>query len=31
MIIQIYEGDKTIINLGKLKETIEVTSGIRQG
>ena len=31
MIIQMYEGDKTTINLGKLKETIEVTSGIRQG
>ena len=31
MIIQMYEGDKTTINLGKLKKTIEVTSGIRQG
>ena len=26
-----YEGDKTTIQLGKLKKTIEVTSGIRQG
>ena len=26
-----YENDKTIIHLGKLKETIEVTCGIRQG
>ena len=26
-----YEGDKTTIHLGKLKKTIEVTSGIRQG
>ena len=31
MIIQMYEGDKTTIRLGKLKKTIEVTSGIRQG
>ena len=31
MIIQMYEGDKTTIQLGKLKKTIEVTSGIRQG
>ena len=31
MIIQMYEGDKTTIHLGKLKRTIEVTSGIRQG
>ena len=30
MIIQMYEGDKTTIHLGKLKKTIEVTSGIRQ-
>ena len=26
-----YEGDKTTIKLGKMKKTIEVTSGIRQG
>ena len=26
-----YEGDKTTISLGKMKRTIEVTSGIRQG
>ena len=26
-----YEGDKTTINLGTLKRTIDVTSGIRQG
>ena len=26
-----YEGDKTTINLGRLKRTIDVTSGIRQG
>ena len=26
-----YEGDKTTIQLGKLKKTIEVTSDIRQG
>ena len=31
IIVQIYAADKTIINLGKLKETIEVTCGIRQG
>ena len=31
MIVQMYEGDKTTINLGKLKKTIDVTSGIRQG
>ena len=31
MIIQMYEGDKTTIQLGKLRKTIEVTSGIRQG
>ena len=30
MIVQMYEGDKTTINLGKMKRTIEVTSGIRQ-
>ena len=26
-----YEGDRTTIQLGKMKSTIEVTSGIRQG
>ena len=26
-----YEGDQTTIQLGRLKRTIEVTSGIRQG
>ena len=26
-----YEGDKTTIQLGKMKETVEVTGGIRQG
>ena len=31
LIVQMYENDKTTINLGKLKETIEVTCGIRQG
>ena len=31
MIIQMYEGDKATIQLGKLRKTIEVTSGIRQG
>ena len=31
MIVQMYEGNKTTINLGKMKIPIEVTSGIRQG
>ena len=31
MIIQMYEGDSTTIQLGKMKSDIEVTSGIRQG
>ena len=31
LIVQMYENDKTTIQLGKLKETIEVTCGIRQG
>ena len=31
LIVQIYSADRTTINLGKLKETIEVTCGIRQG
>ena len=26
-----YEGDSTVIKLGKLKKEVEVTSGIRQG
>ena len=31
LIEQIYTGEKTTINLGKMKETIELTCGIRQG
>ena len=31
MIIQMYKGDSTKIQLGKMKSDIEVTSGIRQG
>ena len=31
LIVQMYEGDSTIIKLGKLKEKMEVTGGIRQG
>merc|ERR1712179_758155 len=31
LIVQMYEGDSTIIKLGKLKEKVEVTGGIRQG
>jgi len=31
IIVQMYENDRTTIHLGKLKETIEVTCGIRQG
>ena len=31
LIIQMYEGDRATIQLGKMKSTIEVTSGIRQG
>jgi len=31
LIVQMYEKDETTINLGKMKETIEVTCGIRQG
>ena len=31
IIVQIYAADKTTINFGKLKETIVVTCGIRQG
>ena len=31
MIVQMYANDKTTITLGTMKETIEVTCGIRQG
>ena len=31
LIVQMYEGDRTIIQLGRMKEDIEVTGGIRQG
>merc|ERR1712055_1041743 len=31
LIVQMYEGDKTTIQLGKMKRTVEVTGGIRQG
>merc|ERR1711874_850791 len=31
LIVQMYEGDRTTIQLGKMKETIEVTGEIRQG
>ena len=31
LIVQMYEGDRTTIQLGKMRETIEVTGGIRQG
>ena len=31
LIVQMYEGDKTTIKLGKMKQTVEVTGGIRQG
>ena len=31
LIVQMYKADKTTIILGKMKETIEVTCGIRQG
>ena len=31
IIVQMYENDRTTIQLGRLKETIEVTFGIRQG
>ena len=31
LIVQMYASDKTTITLGKMKETIEVTCGIRQG
>ena len=31
LIVQMYEGDRTTIQLGRMRETIEVTGGIRQG
>merc|ERR1711874_405568 len=31
LIVQMYENDRTTIHLGKMKRTIEVTCGIRQG
>ena len=31
IIVQMYEKDRTTIQLGKMKETIDVTCGIRQG
>ena len=31
LIVQMYEKDETTINLGRMKETIEVTCGIIQG
>jgi len=31
LIVQMYEGDSTIIQLGRMKKKIEVTGGIRQG
>ena len=31
LIVQMYENDHTIINLGNMKEKVEVTGGIRQG
>ena len=31
LIVQMYEKDEKTLNLGKMKETIEVTCGIRQG
>ena len=31
LIVQLYAADETTINLGRMKETIEVTCGIRQG
>ena len=31
IIVQMYENDKTTIHLGKMRKTIEVTCGIRQG
>ena len=31
LIVQMYEGDSTIIQLGRMRENVEVTGGIRQG
>ena len=31
IIVQMYENDRTTIHLGRMKKTIEVTCGIRQG
>jgi len=31
LIVQLYEKAETTLNLGKMKKTIEVTCGIRQG
>ena len=31
LIVQMYEGDSTVIQLGKMRKKIEVTGGIRQG
>ena len=31
IIVQMYENDRTTIHLGKMRKTIEVTCGIRQG
>merc|ERR1712179_872930 len=31
LIVELYAKDETTLNLGKMKETIEVTCGIRQG
>ena len=31
LIVQMYEGDSTIIQLGRMKKCLEVTGGIRQG
>ena len=31
LIVQMYEGDSTIIKIGRMKEKVEVTGGIRQG
>ena len=31
LIVQMYEGDSTIIQLGRMRKKIEVTGGIRQG
>merc|ERR1712055_303085 len=31
IIVQMYEGDKTTVSLGKMEETVDVTGGIRQG